>query len=111
LPNQRKDKIMIARAGIFAALGLLLAPVGAEAADATVVLNVHHAYCQLCPSIVKKTLEGVSGVTNVAVGDADAKGDMLATVKYDDAQGSPAAMIKAATGRGYPAEVSSRPSG
>src|SRR5262245_14401741 len=102
---------MIVRPGIFAALGLLLAPAGAEAADATLVLNVHHAYCQLCPSIVKKTLEGVAGVTNVAVGEADAKGDMLATIKYDDAKGSPEAMIKAATDRGYPAEVSKRTSG
>jgi mercuric ion binding protein len=30
---------------------------------------------------------------------------MSATVKYDDAQGSPATMIKAATDQGYPAEV------
>jgi mercuric ion binding protein len=97
---------MIVRAGMFAALGLLLAPVGAEAGDATVVLNVHHASCQLCPSIVKKTLEGVSGVTNVAVGEADAKGDMSATIKFDDARASPEAMIKATTDRGYPAEVS-----
>jgi mercuric ion binding protein len=91
---------MIVRTGMFAALGLLLAPAGAQAAEATVVLNVHHAYCALCPSIVKKTLEGVNGVTSVAVGDADAKGDMLATIKYDDALGSPTAMIKAATDRG-----------
>ena len=37
---------------------------------------------------------------------ADAKGDMLATIKFDDAQTSPAAMIKATTGQGYPAEIS-----
>jgi mercuric ion binding protein len=102
---------MIARAGIVAALGLLLAPVGAEAADATVVLNVHHAYCAACPSIVKKTLEGVSGVMSVAVGQADANGDMLTTIKYDDAKASPEAMIKATTDHGYPADVSKGASG
>ena len=102
---------MIARAGIIAALGLMLAPLTAQAGEATVVLDVHHAYCNLCPSIVKKTLEQVKGVTNVSVGEADAKGDMLATVKFEDAKGSPAAMIKATTDRGYPAEVSKRTSG
>ena len=102
---------MIARAGIIAALGLMLAPLTAQAGEATVVLDVHHAYCNRCPSIVKKTLEQVKGVTNVIVGEADAKGDILATVKFEDAQGSPAAMIKATTDRGYPAEVSKRTSG
>jgi periplasmic mercuric ion binding protein len=97
---------MIIRAGMLAAFGLLLALPAAQAAEATVVLNVHDAYCALCPSIVKKTLELVPGVTNVVVGQADANGDMLATVKYDEAQGSPAAMIRAATDQGYPAEVS-----
>ena len=91
---------------VVAALGMLLAPFAAHAGEVTTVLDVHHAYCALCPSIVKKTLEHVKGVTNVTVGQADAKGDMLATVKFDDAQTSPAAMIKATTGQGYPAEIS-----
>ncbi|MGH6799162.1 MAG: heavy-metal-associated domain-containing protein, partial [Roseiarcus sp.] len=77
---------MIARTGMFAAFGLLLAPLTAHAGEATVILDVHHAYCQLCPTIVKKTLEHVKGVTNVTVGQADANGNMSATVKYDDAQ-------------------------
>jgi mercuric ion binding protein len=96
---------MIARAGILAAFGLMVAPLAAQAGEATVVLDVHHAYCQLCPSIVKKTLEHVNGVTNVTVGEADANGNMLATIKYDDGQGSAEAMIKATTDHGYPAEV------
>jgi mercuric ion binding protein len=103
--EQRKDNFMIARAAILAAFGLMVAPLAAQAGEATVVLEVHHAYCQLCPSIVKKTLERVDGVTVVTVGHADANGDMLATIKYDDAQGTPEAMIKAATDQGYPAEV------
>jgi mercuric ion binding protein len=92
--------------GIFAAFGILLAPFVAHAGEATTVLNVHHAYCALCPSIVKQTLERVKGVTNVTVGQADANGDMLATIKFDDAQASPAVLIKATTGQGYPAEIS-----
>ena len=90
---------------IFAGLGLMLSPLAAQASETTVVLDVHHAYCQLCPSIVKKTLEQVKGVTAVTVGQADAKGDMLATIKYDDSQSSPETMIKATTDHGYPAEV------
>jgi len=92
--------------GIFAALGMLLAPFAAHAGEATTVLDIHHAYCALCPPIVKKTLEHVKGVTSVTVGQANAKGDMLATIKFDDARTSPAAMIKATTGQGYPAEIS-----
>jgi mercuric ion binding protein len=102
---------MNTRAGLFAAFGIVVAPLAAHAGEATVALDVHHAYCRLCPSIVKKTLEHVNGVMSVAVGQADADGNMLATVKYDEAQGSPAAMIKAATDQGYPAEFSSRPGG
>ncbi len=96
---------MKARIGMVAALGLLLAPLAAQAGEATVVLNVHHAYCAACPSIVKKTLEQVKGVTNVTVAQADANGDMSTTIKYDDAQASPATMIEATTNRGYPADV------
>jgi mercuric ion binding protein len=102
---------MIARVGTLFVFALMLAPLPAEAGEATVVLGVHHAYCALCPSIVKKTLERVPGVTNVIVGSADANGDMTATVKYDDARGTPTAMIKAATDQGYPAEVAKRTNG
>jgi mercuric ion binding protein len=96
---------MKARVGMFTALGVVLASLVAQAGEAKVVLDVHHAYCQVCPSIVKKTLEQVKGVTAVTVGQADADGNMAATITYDDAQGSPATMIKASTDRGYPAEV------
>ena len=96
---------------MFAALAMLLTPLAAHAGEATTVLDVHHAYCALCASIVKKTLEHVKGVTNVTVGQADANGDMLATIKFDDAQASPASMIKATTGQGYPAEIAKRTNG
>ncbi len=92
--------------GIFAALGMLLAPIAAQAEQATVVLDVHHAGCVLCGPIVKSTLTHVKGVTNVSVSQADGDADVTATVTYDNAQTSPAAMIKATTGQGYPADVS-----
>jgi periplasmic mercuric ion binding protein len=102
---------MIVRSAALFVFGLMLVPLPAEAGEATVVLDVHHAYCALCPSIVKKTIERVPGVTNVIVGPADANGDTTATVKYDDTRGTPAAMIKAAAEQGYPAEVAKRTNG
>ncbi|MDD2875600.1 MAG: mercury transporter [Acidiphilium sp.] len=97
---------MKTRIGIFAALGMLLAPIAAQAGQATVVLDVHHAGCVLCGPIVKSTLTHVKGVTSVSVSQADGNADVTATVTYDNAQTSPAAMIKATTGQGYPAEIS-----
>ncbi len=102
---------MIARAAIFAAFGLMLAPLTAQAAEATVVLDIHHAGCVLCGPIVKSTLVHVKGVTTVSVSQADGNADVTAIVTYDNAQTSPEAMIKAATDRGYPAEVSKDTSG
>ena len=102
---------MKARIGLLAVLGVLVAPIAAEAAQATVVLDVHHAGCVLCGPIVKSTLAHVKGVTGVSVSQADGNADVVATITYDNAQTSPAAMIKAATGRGYPAEISKRTNG
>ena len=97
---------MKAKIGIFAALGMLITPFAAQAGQATVVLDVHHAGCVLCGPIVKSTLAHVNGVTSVSVSQADGNADVMATVTYDNAQTSPAAMIKVTTARGYPAEVS-----
>ena len=91
--------------GIWMAFGLLLSPVSAFAAETTVVLTVHHAGCVLCGPIVKSTLAQVKGVKRVSVSQADAMADVTATVDYDNAQTSPAAMIKATTDHGYPAEI------
>ena len=99
---------MRTRIGIFAALGMTLAPVAAQAGQATVELDVHHAGCVLCGPIVKSTLAHVKGVTSVSVSQADGNADVVATINYDNAQTSPAAMIKATTSQGYPAEVSKR---
>jgi len=90
---------------IFVALGMLLAPLAVHARETTVVLNIHHAGCVLCGPIVKSTLAHVRGVNNVSVSEADGDADVVATGSYDNAQTSPAAMIKATTGQGYPAEI------
>lgn len=86
------------------AIGLLAAPFAARAAETTVVLDVHHAGCVLCGPIVKSALTHVQGVSVVRVSQADGNADVVATVTYDDARTSPAALIKATTDHGYPAE-------
>ena len=48
--------------GTFAALCMLLAPIAAQAGQATVVLDVHHAGCVLCGPIVKSTLAHVKEI-------------------------------------------------
>ena len=85
--------------------GLLLAPLAAQAGEATVVLDVHHAGCVLCGPIVKSALEQVKGVSAVRVSQADGNADVFATVIYDNALTTPAALIKATTVRGYPAQL------
>ncbi len=87
------------------ALGLLAAPLAARAADTTVVLDVHHAGCVLCGPIVKSTLAHVKGVSAVQVSQPNGDADVTAMVTYDAAETSPAALIKAVTDRGYPADV------
>jgi len=106
--KQRKGKVMKTRVGIFSVLAMLLAPLAAQAGQAKVVLDVHHAGCVLCGPIVKSTLAHVKGVTGVSVSQADGNADVMATVTYDDALTSPPAMIKATTSQGYPAEISKR---
>jgi copper chaperone CopZ len=87
------------------AAGLLVAPLAAWAADTTVVLDVHHAGCVLCAPIVKTTLAQVKGVSAVKVSQPNGDADVTALVTYDPAETSPAALIKATTDHGYPAEI------
>ena len=88
------------------ALGFLIAPMAAQATETTAVLDVHHAGCVLCGPIVKSTLEQVKGVKTVHVTQADGDADVTATVTFDDSQATTAALIKATTDHGYPAELS-----
>ena len=87
------------------ALGLVASPLTARAADQTVVLDVHHADCVLCGPIVKSALVHVKGVKAVKVSQPDAMADVTATVTFDDALVNPAALIKATTEHGYPADL------
>lgn len=92
--------------GIFV-VGLGLAPTTVMAADATIVLTVHHANCVLCGTIVKGALDREPGVSAVEVSQADAMADVFATVHYDDAKTYPTALIAATTNQGYASEIKS----
>ena len=92
---------------ILTLVGLMSAGV-AQAAERTAKLNVHHAYCELCPSIVTKALQQVSGVKAVEVTKPDAAGDMAATVTFDDAVTAVSQLVAAATNAGYPTEPANK---
>jgi periplasmic mercuric ion binding protein len=95
-----KDRLTVA---LIALLGL--APLTAQAAEQTVVLNVHHANCALCGPIVKTALERVNGVKAVTVSQADAMADVVAKVTFDDSAASVPTLIAATTNAGYPADL------
>ena len=77
----------------------------AQAAEKTALLDVHHAYCELCPSIVTKALQHVSGVKAVEVTKPNAAADMVATVTFDDAVTTVPQLVAATTNAGYPTEL------
>ena len=87
------------------AVSLLAVPFAAQAADTSVVLDVHHAGCVLCGPIVKSTLAHVKGVSAVQVSQPNGDADVTATVTYNTVTTSPATLIKAVTDQGYPAEI------
>lgn len=96
---------MIRQAAAVLALGLLAAPMAAQAAETIATLDVHNARCALCPLIVKAALSRVKGVELVEVGKPNSVGDMMANVVFDDAVTTAAALIKATTDHGYPAQI------
>jgi mercuric ion binding protein len=101
-------EISMTHRGAIACFAVLLSTGVAEAAQTTAVLNVHHAYCALCPSIVTRTLKNVSGVRVVEVAEPNKAGDMTATVTYDDTVTSVPALITATTNAGYPSELAKK---
>ena len=96
---------MIRQAAAVLSLALLAAPMAAQAAEAVVTLDVHNARCELCPLIVKAALTRVKGVELVEVGKPNSAGDMNANVVFDNAVTTPAALVKATTDHGYPAQA------
>ena len=71
------------------------------AAPKTATLDVKNMTCELCPITVKKSLEHVSGVSDVRI-DFDKK---TATVTYDPDKARLEALTKATTNAGYPSTV------
>lgn len=80
------------------ALTLLSAP--AWAAVQTVTLEVPGMTCAACPITVRTALSRVPGVDQVEVNFSK----KLATVRYDDAKTTVAALQKATADAGYPSK-------
>jgi len=95
---------MMQRVAIVILLSMLGAGI-AHAAETTATLNVHNAYCELCPSIVTKALQHVSGVKAVEVTKPDTDGNMMATVTFDNAIATVPQFVAATANAGYPSEV------
>jgi mercuric ion binding protein len=74
---------------------------GAGGSPKTVTLDVQNMTCGLCPITVKKSLEKVSGVSDVQV-NFDQK---TATVTYDPDKAQPEALTEATANAGYPSTV------
>ncbi len=75
----------------------------AIAAPRTVTLDVPGMTCAACPITVKKALAKVAGVAKTVV-DYEARS---ATVTFDDARTSAAALTAATSDAGYPSTVRS----
>lgn len=73
----------------------------AVAAPRTITLDVRNMTCPVCPLTVKKALERVPGVRQVAVDYAS----KTATVQFDDATATPGKLTEATQAAGYPSTV------
>jgi periplasmic mercuric ion binding protein len=71
------------------------------ATSKTITLDVKNMTCEVCPITVKKSLEKVSGVSEVKVDF----GKKTATVTYDPDKTKPEALTRATTNAGYPSSV------
>lgn len=81
----------------------------AQAAERTVRLDVTNVTCVTCAPIVRRTISRIPGVEAVTVTvSPDGRGQAVATVTYDDARVTPAALALASTRAGYPARVHAR---
>lgn len=71
------------------------------AAPHTITLDVRNMACPVCPLTVKKALERVPGVRQVAVDYAN----KTATVQFDDAIATADKLTEATKAAGYPSTV------
>ena len=72
---------------------------GAIAAERTVILTVQNMTCAACPYIVRESMSGVDGVEKVEVSLAEE----TATVTFDDAKTTVAAIADDSERAGFPA--------
>lgn len=84
---------------------MVVAPLGAQAAQKTAVLTVEKATCSLCAPIVKRVLSKVPGVKSVKIVEANGDAPAVATVAYDDAVTTVAKLTSATTNAGYPSHL------
>ena len=82
-------------------LAVLFACAAFAGVPKTATLDVQNMYCELCPITVKKSLEGVAGVTEAKIDFAH----KTATVTFDPDKVTPAVLIKATTNAGYPSSL------
>jgi len=73
----------------------------AQAGERTVRFSVDKMYCDACPLIVSKAMQGVKGVKSAK---ADYK-TKIAVVVFDDSVATEDAIAKASSNAGYPARV------
>jgi len=84
------------------ALGLfIVSSGGAMAEQRTVTLTVDNMYCEGCPYMVRKTLERVSGVSQVTVSFKE----KTAVVVFDDARAEVKDLTNATTSAGFPSAL------
>ena len=83
----------------------LVSSASAIAAERTATLRVENMTCASCPFIVKQTLAGVPGVTNVDISYQRAAAVAVAIVEYDDTNADVAALTAATSSVGFPSSV------
>ena len=79
----------------------LLASIVATAAERTVTLAIDGMTCASCPYIVRTVLQEVPGVARAEVWYAEKN----ATVTFDDARTTVAALTEATAGVGFPSRL------
>lgn len=98
--------VSVIRGAAAIAVAVMLFPLGARAAEKTVVLSVENATCELCGPIVRMTLKRVPGVKTVEVTEEyDMSPPVTARVTFDDAVADVEMLIAATAYAGYPSEL------
>jgi mercuric ion binding protein len=93
----------MARLLVSLAIGLLMWAQAAYASERTVTLTVQNMLCEACPYMVKKSLQGVSGVSKVTVSFKD----KTAVVVFDDSKANVKDLTNATSKAGFPSDLKS----